>query len=254
VVIPDPGGRSRGRRDNGLTASSFSSVGDVDPRVGEHLLDILALDGIAAYLQPTVDHDAVTRAVSLPAHPTDRLYVDRYRAADARALVATEAQAAGRPTEQTEPDQNEPDQHEPDQDRVWAGIVASFDLEPTEPVPRWPANEDADPDEGSEAGSEARPAAAAALDEPAEEPDEEEGYVPPPPPPLPRLSRQTAGALLTISAGVFLLLLGSRLLSLDPDIAFRLGILAVIGGVAYLIWRMRDDPSDEDRPDDGAVV
>jgi hypothetical protein len=68
------------------------------------------------------------------------------------------------------------------------------------------------------------------------------------------VSRQTAGALLTIAAGIFLLVLGSRLLGLDPEVAFRLGILSIVGAVGYLIWRMRDDRSDDDRPDDGAVV
>src|SRR5688500_5745807 len=38
AAVPTTGGR-RGRRDNGLIASAYESVGDVDPRVGEHLLD-----------------------------------------------------------------------------------------------------------------------------------------------------------------------------------------------------------------------
>src|SRR5919107_1186176 len=50
--VPATGGR-RGRRDNGLIASQYDPIGDVDPRVGEHLLDVLAGDGIAAYLQPS---------------------------------------------------------------------------------------------------------------------------------------------------------------------------------------------------------
>ena len=48
-----PGGR--GRRDNGLDATLWSPLRDVDPRVGEHLLDLLATQGIAAYLEPTAD-------------------------------------------------------------------------------------------------------------------------------------------------------------------------------------------------------
>ena len=234
-MIPDPTGRARGRRDNGLVANSWSAVDDVDPRVGEHLLDVLALDGIAAYLQPTIDHDAVTRAVSLPKRPTDRLYVDRYRAAEARALVA--AEAASSP----------PAQDDIDEEAVWAGIVASFERPSASVAPPLPA-----------APVEQAPVEvpwvddAAAADETEEE--EEEGYVPPPPPPLPQVSRQTAGALLTIAAGIFLLVLGSRLLGLDTEVAFRLGILSIVGAVGYLIWRMRDDRSDDDRPDDGAVV
>src|SRR5437016_2493973 len=50
-----------GRRDNGLTAAAYAAVGDVDPRVGEHLLDVLAAAGIAAYLQPSSDLHPITR-------------------------------------------------------------------------------------------------------------------------------------------------------------------------------------------------
>ena len=49
------GDARHGRRDNGLVAAEYAAAGDVDPRVGEHLLDVLALDGIAAYLRPSSD-------------------------------------------------------------------------------------------------------------------------------------------------------------------------------------------------------
>ena len=81
--MPATGGR-RGRRDNGLVASHYDPVGDVDPRVGEHLLDVLAGDGIAAYLQPSTDQHPITRTTTLPARPTDRLYVDSDHVATAR--------------------------------------------------------------------------------------------------------------------------------------------------------------------------
>ena len=38
------GDARRGRRDNGLVAAEYAAAGDVDPRVGEHLLDVLALE------------------------------------------------------------------------------------------------------------------------------------------------------------------------------------------------------------------
>ncbi|PZA19171.1 hypothetical protein DMO24_22185, partial [Modestobacter versicolor] len=75
--------RGRGRRDNGLDAALWSPVRDVDPRVGEHLLDLLEAAGIAAYLEPSTDTDAYTRTVSLPSPPSDRLYVDRARRLEA---------------------------------------------------------------------------------------------------------------------------------------------------------------------------
>ncbi len=239
-MIPDPSGRARGRRDNGLTASSFSSVGDVDPRLGEHLLDLLGLDGIAAYLQPTADHDALTRAVSLPSRPTDRLYVDRHRAADARAVVAA-AQSG------------------PDDDAIWAELVASLELPAADPKAAATEAVDATAETATQAElegaakSEAEPSAWLAPTEPEAAEAEEEGYVPPPPPPLPRISRQTLGGLLAITLGIFLLAFGSGLLGLDSVLAFRFGIAAIVAGVGYLIWRMRDDRVD-DGPDDGAVV
>jgi hypothetical protein len=82
-------GESRyGRRDNGLVAAQYAPAGDVDPRVGEHLLDVLALEGIAAYLRPSSDLHPVTRSTLLPKLPTDRLYVDRAHVGTARAYLA----------------------------------------------------------------------------------------------------------------------------------------------------------------------
>src|SRR5258706_7935795 len=78
------GDARHGRGDNGLVAAEYAAAGDVDPRVGEHLLDVLALDGIAAYLRPSTDLHPVTRSSTLPGRPTDRLYVDRTHLATAR--------------------------------------------------------------------------------------------------------------------------------------------------------------------------
>ncbi len=93
------GGARRGRRDNGLDAAEYAAAGDVDPRVGEHLLDVLGLRGIAAYLQPAADVNPITRSTTLPARPTDRLYVDRVHLDTARSylrqLTVTEAGVVG---------------------------------------------------------------------------------------------------------------------------------------------------------------
>ncbi|MCW2608857.1 MAG: hypothetical protein JWM15_103, partial [Cryptosporangiaceae bacterium] len=85
-----PSGRSpRGRRDNGLDATEYAAAADVDPRVGEHLLDVLGLAGIAAYLQPSADLHPVTRTTTLPNRPTDRLFVDRRHLAEARDVIGS---------------------------------------------------------------------------------------------------------------------------------------------------------------------
>lgn len=91
-----------GRRDNGLTATEYAAAGDVDPRVGEHLLDVLALEGIAAYLRPSSDLHPVTRTNLLPGRPTDRLYVDRHHLGTARDYLARLAESpAESPAERT---------------------------------------------------------------------------------------------------------------------------------------------------------
>lgn len=84
----------RGRRDNGLHAASYVRIADVDPRVGEHLLDVLGLAGIAAYLQPATDLHPVTRANTLPSRHTERLFADRDHLTEARDYVARLARDA----------------------------------------------------------------------------------------------------------------------------------------------------------------
>jgi hypothetical protein len=81
------GNPRHGRRDNGLYAANYAPVADVDPRVGEHLLDVLGNRGIAAYLQPSSDQNPVTRLTTLPGRPTDRLFVDRSELDTAREFL-----------------------------------------------------------------------------------------------------------------------------------------------------------------------
>lgn len=119
------GPHRRGRRDNGLEATAYAAAADVDPRVGEHLLDVLGLAGIAAYLQPAADLHPVTRTTMLPNRPTDRLFVDRDHLAEARGYVdqlRSDERAAERAADPTRPARAEP--------RRGADPV-----EPTEPGP-----------------------------------------------------------------------------------------------------------------------
>jgi len=91
------GDSRRGRRDNGLDAAAFVPLLDVDPRVGEHLLDVLASAGVPAYLEPSADVEPYTRALSLPSPPTDRLWVDRDQRRQARIIVDAETPLGPRP-------------------------------------------------------------------------------------------------------------------------------------------------------------
>jgi hypothetical protein len=87
--VPDPTD-SRGRRANGLPATDWGALVDLDPRLSEGLLDRLAAAGVAAYVEPATAVDTVHRAVTMPSRPLDRLWVDPSRADSAREVVASE--------------------------------------------------------------------------------------------------------------------------------------------------------------------
>ncbi|PZG15252.1 hypothetical protein C1I95_20025 [Micromonospora craterilacus] len=279
------GGARRGRRDNGLDASEYAVAGDVDPRVGEHLLDVLAAGGIAAYLQPSADLNPVTRTTTVPPRPVDRLYVDRSHLSTARDYLSqlSDETGAGRADE------------EPDIDAEWARIVAGFHRSPGAGEHPWPAAEDVDdqPERGGTATA-LRPG----TDEPAgptatdvrrlpyaadisgvsvgggprdgdgpslldgldtfgttlpDDPDEDERYVPPPPPPLPRVSKYAVAGVLAVVFG-FLLFLFPDLLPADRGLVTLLGFTGILAGFVTLVWRLRPGDAEDRDPDDGAVV
>jgi hypothetical protein len=264
------GGGRRGRRDNGLVAAAYAVAGDVDPRVGEHLLDVLALRGIAAYLQPAADLHPVTRTTTLPSRPTDRLYVDQTHLDTARSFMA---QLTPETSPASEPGDAQP--AEPDFDDVFAGIVAAYDAEVQ--GGSWPAAEDvSDTAAEADAPSRAAPPARTALPRwhrstisPEDDHsslldgldtfgadldgDDEEGYTPPLPPPLPRLAPATIVAVAAILAGV-LLLFDPGLLPIQSTAAMALGLAGILAGFFTLIWRLRSGDDDDWDPDDGAVV
>jgi hypothetical protein len=226
--------RGRGRRDNGLDATLWSPLRDVDPRVGEHLLDLLHAVGIAAYLEPSADVEPYTRTVSLPSPPSDRLFVDRSRRAEARTVVDEHAPPAPEVTPAPEPEPATA-RRELDEDAEWRRIVAAFEAEhgrsvaEAEPV-------DAPPPPPSELP---------VLDQP------DEHYEPPPPPPIPAPAPASLYAVLLVAAGV--LLIGAPgILNLSADLGLVIGVASIAGGVAMLVSRMRDRSDDDG--DDGAVV
>ena len=230
--------RGRGRRDNGLDAALWSPLRDVDPRVGEHLLDLLEAVGIAAYLEPSADVGEYTRTVFLPSPPLDRLFVDRARRAEARGVVDEHAPPADARTldrAAPEPAAVRPETgRDLDEDAEWARIVASFEAEHGRPAVH---------DEPSDAPPPA-PHEPAVLDRP------DEHFEPPPPPPLPVPAPHALYAALLVVAG--LLLLGAPgVLGLSADLGLVLGVTAIAGGAVMLVSRMRDRSDDGD---DGAVV
>jgi hypothetical protein len=222
-------GSGRGRRDNGLDAALWSPLRDVDPRVGEHLLDVLESAGIAAYLEPATDVDAYTRTVSLPSPPSDRLFVDRARRTEAHALVDRHADTHAAPRRPGE------ERTDIDADAEFARIVAAFEAEHGRTVVSEEPRDDPPPP----------PAEPSVLDAP------EEHYEPPPPPPLPVLAPASLYALLLIALGAVLIITPGRL-GLSLDVGLVLGVAGVAAGVGVLVSRMRDRSIDDG--DDGAVV
>ncbi|MGY1619829.1 hypothetical protein ACI797_24060 [Geodermatophilus sp. SYSU D00691] len=226
--------RGRGRRDNGLDAALYSPLRDVDPRVGDHLLDVLYDAGIAAYLEPATDVGPYTRTVFLPSPPSDRLWVDRARRAEARTLVDQQADehARGPVPERARL------RRDLDEDAEWARIVAAYEAEngrtpvedPPADAPLPPPPPPAEPD---------------VLDRP------DEHFEPPPPPPVGLPSPASLYAFLLIAAGV-LLVWAPSLIGLSQDLGLFLGVAAVAGGVFVAVSRMRDRSDDDG--DDGAVV
>jgi hypothetical protein len=266
------GGSARhGRRNNGLFAAEYAVVGDVDPRVGEHLLDVLGNRGIAAYLQPSADQHPITRLTTLPGRPVDRLFVDRRElsaaqeffaiaTADTAGAIDPDGLSALAPPAPAAPPSGE-------FEAAWASIIASFDKSPTdEPVP-WPASED-DVRPTATTTPEAAPVTPArrvprnddeptlldrfdAIDDDLVQGDEED-YQPPAPPPLPRIAGITIVAVLAVLVGIAVVIYPS-LLPLSTTGAAMLGGACIVAGGIALIARLRsgDDPDD---PDDGAVV
>ena len=135
----------RGRRDNGLDAVAFVPLLDVDPRVGEHLLDVLGSAGVPAYLEPSADVEPYTRALSLPSPPTDRLFVDRDQHRQARQIVDAETPHGPRPVPPARDDEPSHGLADADEERAWQEIVAGFDAPPVDPPrPEPPAGEPGD--------------------------------------------------------------------------------------------------------------
>ena len=224
-------GRGRGRRNNGLDAALWAPLRDVDPRVGEHLLDLLEAAGIAAYLEPSADVGPYTRTVFLPSPPTDRLFVDRARRTEARGIV--EQHGDSHPREPVA--ERARSGRDADEDAEWARIVAAFEAE------HGTTTVDADP-----ADLQAPlPQEPSVLDRP------EEHYEPPPAPPVPVPSPPSLYAVLLIAVGA--LLIGAPgIVRLSADLGLVLGVAAVAGGAWLLVSRMRERSVEDG--DDGAVV
>ena len=221
----------RGRRDNGLDSDKFSPVADVDPRLADHLLDVLGLRDVPAYVEPTPTSDPVT---------ADRLYVAADQTTEARQVLTEIASELG--IEVAQHRYWDRTREEPaadplagiDTDAEFARIVAGLqDLGPSPSPPSPPP----------------APQLGTAQPDPLEV---EHHFVPPPAPPVPRPALPTAMAVLVTLLGVLVLAFGYPL-GLPADLPLPLGVVLVLFGSGLLVLRLRPEPRD-DSDDDGAVV
>jgi hypothetical protein len=261
--MPAPTGRG-----NGLAASTWTPVADLDPQIADAMLAALRDEGVAAYAAPSSGTRGAYLEVRLPDRPTDRLFVDA-SATDAATRVLHE-QLPGLRAALDEHAAAVPSPAQPVDDDAWSSIVASFELASADPVPRWPVSEDVD-DDGDETGRRSgrllRPALrgpgtfdelrdVGAPDAPydaraAEDPADH--YVPPDPPPLPEGDAISRFAWIGVIGGPVFLIVAALLRWELAGWTGALPLVAFMAGFVTLVARMRDRPDDSD-PDDGAVV
>jgi hypothetical protein len=156
-----------------------------------------------------------------------------------------------------------------DNDDVWQGIVDAWNRESDTPVPPWPVSEDVDDatptiaDEAATSRRLRRRSDPEADDTPDDalpawlEPEalEDDGhYVPPPPPPVPKVRRNTVGALVALTVGLVLVFAPNLIGQVQSVGLGIVGIALMLGGAGALVWHMRDAPPTDRGPDDGAVV
>jgi hypothetical protein len=84
--------------------------------------------------------------------------------------------------------------------------------------------------------------------------DDDDHFLPPVPPPLPRLDPAAKGAWVALFGGPLYLLIAVIAGWQVPNWAAFCAVAAFVGGFATLVVRMGDRPSQDDGPDDGAVV
>ncbi len=231
------------RRDNGLHATSYDRLADVETHLVDGLLERLRDEDVAAYSAPTVGRRGPYGDTVLPLGPSDSVFVDSRRRDRARVVVDIYLEEMA-------------------DEMAWAGIVADYDRDPVDEVPRWPVSEDIDADDDLpadlgrdttfEALREGRPAP---LPSPLRDVEAaEDHFEPPTPPPLPSVDPVTrfawAGAL---GGPVVLVLAALAGLPLSGWVGF-LALVAFMAGFVTLVARMKDRPPSDSGPDDGAVV
>ncbi len=275
-------------RSNGLRASAYAVLLEIEDSLGDPTLAALAARDIAAYVEPVAGPGGTTRLV---------LYVDVLQRAPAGAVLAgltpaaAALQMAGEQPADSEPvRKSDPDPSAESDDAAFAALVEAFHRTPGERT--WPDAEDL-PTGALPPGS-ARPQTALPADtvlpaapprrtdkkwDPQVDGDRRRSYPPAPTPPqpppveafdavdavdddehyapepLPRLEPShfaTRWALIGLLIGLALLLVPTLLDFGHQTSVDVVGVVCVLGSGGVLVSRLRDRSPDD--PDDGAVV
>jgi hypothetical protein len=226
------------RRDNGLTATSFVPLAEVDDALAEHVLQALGRARIAAYLEPTADPGR------------QLLYAATMERADAQTIVSRVWRAVAEPDNESGAATSgviaaisPPDLLQGrDSDSEFQALVSDWHVDTVAAIKS--AERDLNREDADWRARISPP--------PPSDADVEEHFVPPPPPPLPRLQATTVGALVLIALAIFVLAAGDWL-GLGPDLTFLTGIGGILLGAGMLVMKLRAQP-DEDDTDDGAII
>lgn len=231
-------------RDNGLTATSYASLGGIDPLVAEPVLEALKAAGIAAYCENQSEARTPEEADEPVRIPVgyDEIFVDAEAVERARPVI-------DRSTEDAE----------------WKSLVEQFNQPSApghdggdDPVPRWPASEDVDdkyePLIDVPTGLSIQDDVPDEDEKPAKKVDDpHDHFVPPEPPRGPRLDWISRAAWLGLLGGP-LLLIAAAVFDFGTGRITTLAVVGFIGGFLTLVLRMKDRLPPGDGGDDGAVV
>ncbi|HWL36305.1 MAG TPA: hypothetical protein VNQ77_08910 [Frankiaceae bacterium] len=203
--------------------AAWTALVEVDHRVSQALLDSLEDAAVAAYAEPQAQ-----------TAPVDRIHVDATRRDVAEAIVAAELPGL---LAELGPAEAEVDPFD--------AIVAAWDAVPE--AATWPDAENVRP--------------ARRADPPPEPPapkrrnPDDDHFVPPPAPPVTLPSAPvTRYAIVAIVLGIVVIVVLPLLGQTQDDGIQILGLISLLAGIGTLVFRMRDAPSVDDGPDDGAVL
>lgn len=230
------------RSDNGTRPPQFVAVASASAEAAPEAMDRLRRAGIAAHLEVTGSGAGGV------------LFVDGADAHDARTVLATLDSGIG-PADALDGPGGADGQSVDD---AFAALVSHLDIDTTWTAGPGPTTSNgrvaprASAPTTADAGDTADAVSRRLRDEQFDDPPElrEEHYEPPAPPPIPRPGGLAVMGMVIIALGIAVLAFGASM-GIAPDRTLPTGIIAILGGSALLVARLKRHRDDED---DGAVL